>query len=178
MDNYAVSFVSSESLIMSLLEQMRCLENERDNARVLAAKMRERLKKYQNNENDMSGNCDNSRQDLNNNRRISKLVKNVSSVVLNDLQQVIHNEEERYRKLKEICDRRETERDAILRGQVAVCKNHYERILNDSEREKNELRRKMKEQQDMLLDKDIKIKELERKLHGMSCKDTEAFTEI
>ena len=178
MDNYAVSFVSSESLIMSLLEQMRCLENERDNARVLAAKMRERLKKYQNNENDMSGNCDNSRQDLNNNRRISKLVKNVSSVVLNDLQQVIHNEEERYRKLKEICDRRETERDAILRGQVTVCKNHYERILNDSEREKNELRRKMKEQQDMLLDKDIKIKELERKLHEMSHKDTEAFTEI
>ena len=166
MENSAInaSVMSTESLIMSLLGQIQCLETERDNARVLAARMRERLERTNNNNFTALEKTNGHKSEVIHSPRLVKMVKNVSSGMLNSIQQVIDNEEYRYYNLKELGSEGETEQAANLRGQLSVCKQHYEMLLEEAEKDKTELRRKLKEQQDMLLDKDIKIKELERKL--------------
>lgn len=160
--------MSTETLIMSLLGQVQCLENERDNARLLAARMRERLEHIiYNNNLKTSESAKDHKTGLNNNHRLAKMVKQVSSGALHDIQQIIANEENRYQKLKELVSEREAEHNTgNLRGQLSVCKQHYEKLLEEAERDKVELRKKLKEHQDMLLDRDIKIQELERKLQN------------
>ena len=157
--------MSMESLIMSLLSQIQSLESERDNARVLAARMRERLEHINNNLTDLES-TNNHKSEVNNGHRIAKMVKSVSSGMLNNIQQIIQNEEQRYYNLRELSAQSETEHTANLRGQLSVCRQHYEKLLEEAESDKVELRRKLKEQQDMVLDRDIKIKELERKLQS------------
>ncbi|CAB4024292.1 Hypothetical predicted protein [Paramuricea clavata] len=172
MDNSSLnaSVMSTESLIMSLLGQIQCLESERDNARVLAARMRERLEHINNNVTGFE-NTNGHKSEVNNNHRLAKILKEVSSGTLNDIQQIISNEEHRYFNLKELSSAGETEQTANPNGQLAVCKQHYEKLLEEAENDKVELRKKLKEQQDMLLDRDIKIGELERKLQNSSYSD-------
>ena len=165
--------MSTESLIMSLLEQIQCLESERDNARVLAARMRERLEHFNNNNLNALECTKDHKSDVNNTHRLAKIVKEASSGMLNDLQQIITSEEHRYYNLKELNSEGETEPTDNLRGQISVCKQHYEKLLEEAENEKVELRRKLKEQQDMLLDRDIKIEELERKLQNIPSNSSE-----
>ena len=165
--------MSTESLIMSLLEQIQCLESERDNARVLAARMRDRLDHFNNNNLNALECTKDRKSDVNNTHRLAKIVKEASSGMLNDLQQIITSEEHRYYNLKELNSEAETETDN-LRGQISVCKQHYEKLLEEAENDKVELRRKLKEQQDKLLDRDIKIEELERKLQSIASSSEEA----
>ena len=161
--------MSTESLVMSLLEQIQCLESERDNARVLAARMRERLEYINNNNNlNASERVNDKKSDVNHTHRLAKIVKDVSSGMLNDIQQIISNEEQRYYNLKDVNCEGETEQSDKLRAQISVCKQHYEKLLDESENDKVELRKKLKQQQDMLLDRDIKIEELERKLQNIA----------
>lgn len=175
MDDNA-SVMSTEALIMSLLEQIQCLESERDNARVLASRMRERLEYIQTNNNTLNTNSDGSNAHKHgvgsNNIGLVKMVKEISSGMLNQMEQIITNEEQRYLNLKELSSETETDQASSLRGQLSVCKAHYEKLLDDAEDDKVALRKKLKEQQDILLDKDIKIKELERKLESVSPSDT------
>ena len=173
MDNSTVnaSVMSTESLIMSLLGQIQCLESERDNARVLAARMRERLEHINNNNLTGLQNTNGHKSEVNNSHRLAKILREVSSGTLNDIQQIISNEEHRYFNLKELSSAGETEQTANPNGQLAVCKQHYEKLLEEAENDKVELRKKLKEQQDMLLDRDIKIGELERKLQNSSYSD-------
>ena len=152
---------------MSLLGQIQCLESERDNARVLAARMRERLEHINNNLITALGSTKDNKSEVNNSHRLAKIVKEVNSGMLNDIQQIITNEEQRYYNLNELSLEGETEQTARLRGQLSVCKQHYEKLLEEAENDKIELRKKLKEQQDMLLDRDIKINELERKLQNI-----------
>ncbi|XP_028392348.1 uncharacterized protein LOC114516930 [Dendronephthya gigantea] len=170
------SVMSTETLIMSLLEQIQCLESERDNARVLASRMRERLEYIQTNNNTLNTDSDGTsahKHDVgSNNIGLVKMVKEVSSGMLSQIEQIITNEEHRYHNLKELSSEAETDQTSSIRGQLSVCREHYEKLLEDAENDKVALRKKLREQQDMLLDKDIKIKELERKLKSKSPSDT------
>ena len=150
---------------MSLLDQIQCLESERDNARLLAARMRERLEHISNNLDDLES-TNEHKTGVNSCHRLTKMVKTVSSDMLSTIQQIICNEEHRYYNLRELSAQSETEHTAKLRGQLSVYKEHYEKLLEEAESDKVELRRRLKEQQDMLLDRDIKIKDLERQIQN------------
>lgn len=168
-NNEGASTMSAESLIMSLLEQVRSLEEERDNARLLAGRMRQRLEFVigQNTETVNSTGCLTGDGI---NPRLVKLLREVTSNMVKDLQQVVLNEEHRVYNLKQLSSRGPDEVEnsntnaRSFKTQLDLCKEHYERLLEEAENEKIILRKKLKEQQDLVLDRDIKIKELESKL--------------
>lgn len=166
------SSMSTESLVMSLLGQIRLLEEERDNARFLAANMRERLEHVtkRNGEAVASQDTASSFKSDRGDQGLAKLLRVVSSNMVNDLQQIARNEEQRQHNLKQLapfCRSRAncgSERQSF-EDQLGIYKEHYEKLLEEAEHEKAALRKKLKNEQDLVLDRDIKIKELTSMLH-------------
>lgn len=177
-DNKDASTMSTEALIMSLLGQIQSLEEERDNARLLAARMRERLEHITEHKKEVTGSRE-STGSLNVtthdgvNPRLARMLREVSSDMVNDLQKIVLNEEQRLYNIKQlgccVTDKAESRSDSqTFQSQLALYKDHYERLLEEAENEKQVLRKKLKEKQDLVLDRDIKIKEMETKLNNNS----------
>ena len=166
-----VIVMSTEALIMSLLGQVRQLEEERDNARLLAARMRERLEHISGKTNQdtshTSANTTGSNSNAIVNSKLTKLIREVSSNMVNDLQQVVLNEQQRTENMKEMTSSIEPwSKESNFQHELNLYKNHYESLLEKAELEKDALRKMLKAQQDLVLDRDIKLKELEVKLNN------------
>ena len=182
---------SDESLIMTLLEQIRALEDERDKALELAAELGAKIKMN----GPLSTDCSEDRASLassNSEESESKLeklreenevlrgtIETMTQTVVFDLEEIRLNEEQRRFNLKElICEQQndtsgESGDDmdaASYRTMLHMCKKYYGKMVAELQEEKGSLQQKIEKQQALLLEKDIKITELEVKLQQVSKK--------
>ena len=183
-DRIDASSMSSETLLMSLLGQIRVLEEERDNARFLAANMRERLQHVTKRNSEAVHSEDTASSFKSGGRGgnpgLEKLLREVMSNMVNDLQQITLNEEQRQHNLKQLapCRRANCGSECeAFEDELGIYKEHYEKLLEEAEHEKAVLRKKLKNQQDLVLDRDIKIKELTSMLHPATADSMAAVTE-
>lgn len=185
---------SSESLIMTLLEQIRVLEDERDKALQLANQLEAR-ENCRGNMHVATANEDNvsesSRSSINSEEtdaRLEKLreenealkgtVESMTQTLIFDLEEIRLNEEQRKFNLKELVNepnddqsRESEEMDAEgYRTMLDMCKKYYGKMVAELQEERVALQQKIEKQQALLLEKDIKITELEMKLQQVSKK--------
>lgn len=185
---------SSESLIMTLLEQIRVLEDERDKALQLANQLEAR-ENCRGNMHVSTANEDNvsesSRSSINSEEtdaRLEKLreenealkgtVESMTQTLIFDLEEIRLNEEQRKFNLKELVNepnddqsRESEEMDAEgYRTMLDMCKKYYGKMVAELQEERVALQQKIEKQQALLLEKDIKITELEMKLQQVSKK--------
>lgn len=185
---------SSESLIMTLLEQIRVLEDERDKALQLANQLEAR-ENCRGNMHVATANEDNvsesSRSSINSEEtdaRLEKLreenealkgtVESMTQTLIFDLEEIRLNEEQRKFNLKELVNepnddqsRESEEMDAEgYRTMLDMCKKYYGKMVAELQEERVALQQKTEKQQALLLEKDIKITELEMKLQQVSKK--------
>ena len=182
-DRIDASSMSSETLLMSLLGQIRVLEEERDNARFLAANMRERLQHVTKRNSEAVHSEDTASSFKSGGRGgnpgLEKLLREVMSNMVNDLQQITLNEEQRQHNLKQLAPCRSANCGSeceAFEDELGIYKEHYEKLLEEAEHEKAALRKKLKNQQDLVLDRDIKIKELTSMLHPATADSMAAVT--
>lgn len=181
---------SSESLIMSLLEQIRALEGERDNALQLASELEAR--ETDRNKHVTTATEDNISETSSNNEevetKLEKLkeenealkgtVESMTQTLIFDLEEIRLSEEQRQFNLKELVNEGNDEQpgepedmDADgYRTMLDMCKKYYGKMVAELQDEKGVLQQKIEKQQALLLEKDIKIAELEMKLQQGSRK--------
>ena len=185
---------SNESLIMTLLEQIRALEDERDKALQLAGEIRELEVKVRMNDklatefnedqvSVSSGNSEKSETKLEKLREENELLKGtietMAQTVVFDLEEIRLNEEQRRFNLKErICEQQNDksgesgeEMDAeSYRTMLDMCKKYYGKMVAELQEERGSLQQKVEKLQALLLEKDMKIAELEMKLQQVAKK--------
>ena len=175
---------SSESLIINLLEQIRTLEDERDKALQLA---REQLKdKVDVNEVQSVGETNNNSDSAEvteteleklkeENEMLKGNVETITQAVLFDLEEIRLNEEQRRFNLKELVDEQQNAKTQqpnedmnaeSYRTMLDMCKKYYSKMVAELQEERSALQQKIEKQQSLLLDKDMKIAELEMKLQA------------
>ena len=185
---------SSESLIMTLLEQIRVLEDERDKALQLANQLEAR-ENCRGNMHIATANEDNvsesSRSSINSEEtdaRLEKLreenealkgtVESMTQTLIFDLEEIRLNEEQRKFNLKELVnepnDDQSSESEEMdadgYRTMLDMCKKYYGKMVAELQEERVALQQRIEKQQALLLEKDIKITELETKLQKVSKK--------
>ena len=185
---------SSESLIMTLLEQIRVLEDERDKALQLANQLEARENCRGNihvataNEDNVSESSRSSINSEETDARLEKLreenealkgtVESMTQTLIFDLEEIRLNEEQRKFNLKELVNEpnddqshESEEMDAEgYRTMLDMCKKYYGKMVAELQGERVALQQKIEKQQALLLEKDIKITELEMKLQQVSKK--------
>ncbi|XP_068721810.1 uncharacterized protein [Montipora capricornis] len=178
---------SSESLIMNLLEQIRGLEAERDSALQLANELQAKEKNSDDSANKDSV-CENSSNDeeaetkLENlreeNEALKGAVESMTETLLFDLEEIRLNEEQRRFNLKQLATEANGDQASELeemdpegyRTMLDMCKKYYGKMVAELQEERNSLQQKIETQQAQVLEKDIKIAELEMKLLQLSRK--------
>lgn len=182
---------SNESLIMTLLEQIRALEDERDKALQLAGELEAKVKTNdqlatESNEDKVSINSSNSEESETKLERLREenevlrgTVETMAQTVVFDLEEIRLNEEQRRFNLKElICEQQNEksgesseEMDAgSYRTMLDMCKKYYGKMVAELQEERGSLQQKIEKQQALLLEKDMKIAELEMKLQQVAKK--------
>ena len=147
-----MSEISTEALVISLLEQIRSLEEERDKALKLAAELSKKAKSSVGSED----------------RKLS--VENAMSKVVSELQGIRLTEEQRQYNLNELsnCHESGVKSDSEnSKTMLEMCKRYYGQMVSDLQEDKSLLQQKMERQQAQLLEKDLKIAELEMKLEHL-----------
>lgn len=176
---------SNESLIMTLLEQIRALEDERDKALQLAGELGAKIKMNGTLSTDSSedrasvtsSNSEESETKLEKLREENEVlrgtIETMTQTVVFDLEEIRLNEEQRRFNLKElICEQQndksvESNEDMdanSYRTMLDMCKKYYGKMVAELQEERGSLQQKIEKQQALLLEKDMKITELEVKL--------------
>ncbi|XP_078368138.1 uncharacterized protein LOC144651937 [Oculina patagonica] len=182
---------SNESLIMTLLEQIRALEDERDKALELAGELEAKVKKNDrlttdSNEDKVSVNSSNSEESESKldklreeNEVLKGAIETMTQTVVFDLEEIRLNEEQRRFNLKElICEQQNDksgepseDMDAdSYKTMLDMCKKYYGKLVAELQEERGSLQQKVEKQQALLLEKDMKIAELEMKLQQVAKK--------
>jgi len=182
---------SNESLIMTLLEQIRALEDERDKALELAGELGAKVKmngplSTDSNEDRASVTSSNSEESepkleklREENEVLRGTIETMTQTVVFDLEEIRLNEEQRRFNLKElICEQQndksgESNEDMdanSYRTMLDMCKKYYGKMVAELQEERGSLQQKVEKQQALLLEKDMKITELEMKLQQVSKK--------
>lgn len=183
---------SNESLIMTLLEQIRALEDERDKALQLAGELEAKMKmngpfiSTDSNEDKVSVTSSNSEESepkleklREENEVLRGTIETMTQTVVFDLEEIRLNEEQRRFNLKElICEQQndksgESSEDMdanSYRTMLDMCKKYYGKMVAELQEERGSLQQKIEKQQALLLEKDMKIAELEMKLQQVSKK--------
>ena len=182
---------SNESLIMTLLEQIRALEDERDKALELAGELGSKIKmngplSADSNEDRASVTSNNSEESESKleklreeNEVLKGTIETMTQTVTFDLEEIRLNEEQRRFNLKElICEQQNDtseesgeDMDAnSYRTMLDMCKKYYGKMVAELQEERGSLQQKIEKQQALLLEKDMKITELEIKLQQVSKK--------
>ena len=182
---------SNESLIMTLLEQIRALEDERDKALELAGELGSKIKmngplSADSNEDRASVTSNNSEESESKleklreeNEVLKGTIETMTQTVTFDLEEIRLNEEQRRFNLKElICEQQNDtseesgeDMDAnSYRTMLDMCKKYYGKMVAELQEERGSLQQKIEKQQALLLEKDMKITELEIKLQQVSRK--------
>lgn len=182
---------SNESLIMTLLEQIRALEDERDKALQLAGELGAKIKMNGTLSTDSSedrasvtsSNSEESEPKLEKLREENEVLRDtietMTQTVVFDLEEIRLNEEQRRFNLKElICEQQndksgESNEDMdanSYRTMLDMCKKYYGKMVAELQEERGSLQQKIEKQQGLLLEKDMKITELEVKLQQISKK--------
>lgn len=180
---------SDESLIMTLLEQIRALEDERDKALQLVSELEKKVKVDSKLETDSHGVQGIDSPSEESETKLEKLkeenevlkgtVESMAQAVIFDLEEIRLNEEQRRFNLKElICEEQnhqseESSKDMDADGyktMLDMCKKYYGKMVAELQDERGSLQQKVEKQQALLLEKDMKIAELELKLQQGSRK--------
>ena len=182
---------SNESLIMTLLEQIRALEDERDKALQLAGELEAKMKMNGPLSTDSkkdkvsvtSSNSEESEPKLEKLREENEVlrgtIETMTQTVVFDLEEIRLNEEQRRFNMKElICEQQndksgESSEDMdanSYRTMLDMCKKYYGKMVAELQEERGSLQQKIEKQQALLLEKDMKIAELEMKLQQVSKK--------
>ena len=182
---------SNESLIMTLLEQIRALEDERDKALQLAGELGAKIEMNGTLSTDSSedrasvtsSNSEESETKLEKLREENEVlrgtIETMTQTVVFDLEEIRLNEEQRRFNLKElICEQQndksvESNEDMdanSYRTMLDMCKKYYGKMVAELQEERGSLQQKIEKQQALLLEKDMKITELEVKLQQISKK--------
>lgn len=182
---------SNESLIMTLLEQIRALEDERDKALELAGELGAKVKMNgplstdsdEDRASVTSSNSEESEPKLEKLREENEVlrgtIETMTQTVVFDLEEIRLNEEQRRFNLKElICEQQndksgESNEDMdanSYRTMLDMCKKYYGKMVAELQEERGSLQQKVEKQQALLLEKDMKITELEMKLQQVSKK--------
>lgn len=168
---------------MTLLEQIRALEDERDKALQLAgelndAKINDHFIATESNEDRVSENSSNSEESetkleklREENEVLRGTVETMTQTMVFDLEGIRLNEEQRRFNLKElVCEQQNDDKsnedmDAnSYKTMLDMCKKYYGKMVADVQEEKGSLQQKIEKQKALLLEKDMKIAELEMKL--------------
>ena len=164
---------------MNLLEQIRTLEDERDKALQLANELQSKENSQADsalaNKDNVYGN-EHSETTVENlkeeNEALKGTVESVTQTLIFDLEEIRLNEEQRKFNLKEL----EGESNKIqasdsgemdvegYRTMLDMCKKYYGKMVTELQEERGTLQQKIEKQQGQLLEKDIKIAELEMKI--------------
>ncbi|XP_029201393.2 uncharacterized protein LOC114965856 [Acropora millepora] len=172
---------SNESLIMNLLEQIRTLEDERDKALQLANELQSKEKSQgdsalANKDNvyekeDTETAVENLREE---NEALKGTVESMTQTLIFDLEEIRLNEEQRKFNLKELGESNKIqapdsgEMDVEgYRTMLDMCKKYYGKMVTELQEERGTLQQKIEKQQGQLLEKDIKIAELEMKMQQL-----------
>ncbi len=176
---------------MTLLEQIRALEDERDKALELAGELDAKVKKNDrlttdSNEDKVSVNSSNSEESESKldklreeNEVLKGTIETMTQTVAFDLEEIRLNEEQRRFNLKElICDQqndKSTESSEDMdadsyKTMLDMCKKYYGKLVAELQDERSSLQQKVEKQQALLLEKDMKIAELEMKLQQVAKK--------
>lgn len=182
---------SNESLIMTLLEQIRALEDERDKALELARELGAKIKmngplskdSSEDRASLTSSNSEESESKLEKLREENEVlrgtIETMTQTVVFDLEEIRLNEEQRRFNLKElICEQQNDKADessedmdaSSYRTMLDMCKKYYGKMVAELQEERGSLQQKVEKQQALLLEKDMKITELEMKLQQVSKK--------
>lgn len=182
---------SNESLIMTLLEQIRALEDERDKALGLAGELEAKVKRndqlatdsFEDKVSVNSSNSEESETKLEKLREENEVLKGtietMTQTVVFDLEEIRLNEEQRRFNLKElICEQQNDKSAESSEGMDAdsyktmldMCKKYYGKLVAELQEERGSLQQKVEKQQALLLEKDMKIAELEMKLQQVAKK--------
>ena len=182
---------SNESLIMTLLEQIRALEGERDKALQLASELEARERNRDNlhvaatNEDSVSESSSNNEEHetkleklREENEALKGTVESVTQTLIFDLEEIRLNEEQRRFNLKELLNEQNEDQSGEAevmdadgyRTMLDMCKKYYGKMVAELQDERGSLQQKVEKQKALLLEKDIKIAELEMKLQQGSRK--------
>ena len=182
---------SSESLMMTLLEQIRALESERDKALQLASELEAREKGRDSllvattNEDNISENSSNNEEGdtkieklREENEALKGTVESMTQTLIFDLEEIRLNEEQRRFNLKElVCEQNDNQSGESeemnaesYRTMLDMCKKYYGKMVAELQDERGSLQQKIEKQKALLLEKDMKIAELEMKLQHSSKK--------
>lgn len=186
-----MAYSSSESLIMTLLEQIRTLESERDKALQLANELQAKQKAGENflvaasNEDSLSENSSNNEDDdskleklKEENEALKGTVESMTQTLIFDLEEIRLNEEQRRFNLKQLaCEQSDDQAGELeemdaesYRTMLDMCKKYYGKMVSELQDERSALQQKTEKQQALLLEKDMKIAQLEMKLQQSSKK--------
>lgn len=180
---------SNESLIMTLLEQIRALEDERDKALQLSSELEKKVRARNKSETESYGDQGVDSPSEESETKLEKLkeenevlkgtVESMAQAVIFDLEEIRLNEEQRRFNLKElICEDQnhrseESSEDMDADGyktMLDMCKKYYGKMVAELQDERSSLQQKVEKQQALLLEKEMKIAELEMKLQQVSRK--------
>lgn len=164
---------------MNLLEQIRTLEDERDKALQLANELQSKENSQADsalaNKDNVYGNehsettVENLREE---NEALKGTVESMTQTLIFDLEEIRLNEEQRKFNLKEL-EGESNKLQASDSGEMDVegyktmldmCKKYYGKMVTELQEERGTLQQKIEKQQGQLLEKDIKIAELEMKI--------------
>ncbi|EDO33922.1 predicted protein [Nematostella vectensis] len=146
-----MSEVSQESIIMTLLEQIRALEEERDSALELANKLKGSKTTECNSGNDEEATSEND--------TLQSVLMGLEEMRMNEEQRQINLEESQKVKNRESGMDNENYKEML-----EMCKKYYGKMVSELQQEKSSLQKKVESQQSQLLDKDMLIAELQMKL--------------
>lgn len=140
---------SPESIIMTLLEQVRCLEDERDKALELAKSLNDKL--------DSKPHGGKERRP----KKAGEKLECTLETLAGELEEIRLNEEQRQFNLKELNDEK---KDEVASGgektMVEMCKEYYGKMVNELQRERKSLQNKVEALENQLIEKDMQIAEL------------------
>ncbi|KXJ17697.1 uncharacterized protein LOC110233470 [Exaiptasia diaphana] len=148
---------SSESIIMTLLEQVRCLEEERDKALELSNKLNEKLRAKE--EGKEAAKSSKTSDELN--------FKETLETLADELEEIRLNEEQRQFNISEISKDQDGQskstsvsgsKDSVM---LELCKQYYGKMVTELQEERNVLQQKVEKLQNEIIEKDMKIAELQ-----------------
>ena len=154
---------SNEALLMSLLEQIRSLEEDRDRAVKLANDLSRK--------NAVIGPTSLS-SSAEFNITATQTLETMTGTVLAELEEIRLREEHRQNKLQELKEPQqktsENNSDDIdlesCKTMLEMSKKYYGRLVSELQEERDSLQQKLTQQRNVLLEKDMKIAEMEMKL--------------
>lgn len=148
---------STESVVMTLLEQVRCLEEERDKAIELSKSLSEKLRANKGTTNVKIK----SQDDLDLSDSLEMLVNELEGIRLNEEQRQFNLSE--LTKDNEKVKHDEKPNDERESKMVELCKQYYGKIVAELQEDKKVLQQKIEKLQNEIFEKDMKIAELELK---------------